>query len=63
MGHRVWSKARRARLEDGRDGDVQQADCSRQRAVELSSHRASGHLAAPSLGHYAALSSVVRGRA
>ena len=33
-----------------------------QRAAVLSSHRASRHVAAPSLGHYASLSSVVIGR-
>jgi hypothetical protein len=34
----------------------------KQRTAVLSSHRASRHMAAPSLGHYASLSFIVIGR-
>ncbi len=40
----------------------QPADCSGQQTAVLSSHRASRHVPSASLGHYAALSFIVRGK-
>jgi len=52
MKHRAWGMGIRCQVSGVR----------RQRAAVLSSHRASSHMAAPSLGHYASLSFVVNGK-